>query len=197
MIEFSGGYLNAERKRAILNPEIDPDFEIELLEISYPEKFFSIYHSTVLGSLIHNGISFEMIGDVFHQGTIWQIAIEKKLASVVINDIKNVGKKRVDFIYADQTIQADDDFINETMTVSSLRLDLVIAEVFNISRNDSKELVENGGVRLNYFDFDNPSYQLLPMDLVSVHGNGRFRFLRTTGGTNRNKLKIEIQKISR
>ncbi|MDR0898848.1 MAG: hypothetical protein LBM27_00660 [Lactobacillaceae bacterium] len=195
-VKFFGGYLGSERRRAIINPESD-DFQIATIQIEYPDKFFTIYHSTIIGSLIHNGIRFEAIGDVIHEGNIWQFFIEENLSEFVQREIHNVGKKSVKFIAAQKTITSDDDFIVQTLTVNSLRLDLVISDVFNINRAESKSMIENLDVRLNYFDFNNPSYTLSMFDVVSVHGHGRFQFMGTLATTKKNKFKIEIKKISR
>ena len=47
-VSFSGGYENAERKRAIFYPSYyevqDDDFNLELIMIKYPVKFTSLTH---------------------------------------------------------------------------------------------------------------------------------------------------------
>jgi RNA-binding protein YlmH len=200
IVNFFGGYENAEKKRAILSPNFDNDnHQISLLEINYADKFNDIYHSTILGSLVHNGINFDSIGDIIHQGNRWQILVESQLAPIISSEIKHIGKKSATFenISINEIINPDIDGNIETILVSSLRLDLLISETIKISRSQAKELVESGQVRLNYFDFTNSSYQVKFGDLISIHGHGRIKLLESLGTTNRNKYRVNILKITR
>ena len=61
-VSFSGGYENAERKRAIFYPSYyevqDDDFNLELIMIKYPVKFTSLTHGQILVTLANNDFSF-------------------------------------------------------------------------------------------------------------------------------------------
>ena len=61
-----------ERKRAFLYPEYyqvhEDDFKITLYKVEYPQKFISITHPQVLGSLMSLGLKRAKFGDIILSG---------------------------------------------------------------------------------------------------------------------------------
>lgn len=89
----------------------------------------------------------------------------------------------------------DDDWEKVSITVPSLRLDAVIANTFNYSRNRAKSAIEHGLVWVNWEEIDRPDYQLAIHDLISVRHGGRIKLLQTGGKNRKNNLRLEIQLI--
>ncbi|MDR2660712.1 MAG: hypothetical protein LBC17_01530 [Lactobacillaceae bacterium] len=202
---ISFGLLNNSEKKKMFLSRQSIDFNkinwnISLLEIEYETKFNNIYHSTILGSLINNGIKFQSIGDIFESDeSRWQVIIETSIMPFVISQIKKIGKTHVNIVQKnfDQIIQPKNDSKEITVMLPSLRLDVAIGEILKISRSDAKTKIENNDVKLNFFNFDNVSYALKRGDTISVKGHGRIIFLETIGNTNRNKVKANFLKIGR
>ncbi|MBC6499406.1 hypothetical protein H7R52_13270 [Weissella confusa] len=74
--------------------EIDrPDF---MLDINYPTKFAELHHSTVLGTLINNGLSRDSFGDIIssEEGD-WQIVATEQMARFITSSLDHVGKTKV------------------------------------------------------------------------------------------------------
>ena len=63
-----------------------------------------------------------------------------------------------------------EEWMTETLTVSSLRLDTVIASIFNISRQKSASLIQSGKVKVNWSEKDQVSLELQELDLISIRG---------------------------
>lgn len=89
-----------------------------------------------------------------------------------------------------------EEWIPIVTTVSSLRLDAVIAVGFNYSRNRAKQLIEHGQVRLNWEEIDRPDYQIVVHDLISVRHGGRLRIDMTNGKTKKDKERITISVVN-
>lgn len=58
-------------------------------------------------------------------------------------------------------------------TVSSLRLDAVVAGGFRLSRGTAAELIGMGRVKLRHLPEERPDARVAPGDAISVRGYGR------------------------
>lgn len=197
-VQFYGGYEAAERKRAIICPEYfsptQSDFEMELTEVVYPSKFASLTHGKILGTLIGTGMKRELFGDILSDGTRWQFLLASNIASYVHAQVTKIGKVSVRLesrSYTDLIIPIDDWTIVHD-TVSSLRLDTVIAAIYNISRQRAKELVTSGKVKLNWAAFERPDFELGLLDIVSIRGYGRIQIKAIEGKSKKDKWRVEF-----
>ena len=68
-----GGFENAERERVIIAPDYfvptPADFQIQISAIKYPEKFATIEHRDVLGSMMALGVDRAQFGDIILDGS--------------------------------------------------------------------------------------------------------------------------------
>lgn len=196
-----GGYPNAEMQRMLLYPDYftpdHHDFKIRLMDIKYPVKFAELHHRQILGTLLGSGIQRHSFGDILNQGTSWQLLISDEMTRFVTRQIDRVGKVRAQFqpIDGEQVLTPESDWEPVRTTVPSLRLDAVIANVFNYSRNRAKETIQHGLVRVNWETVERPDYQLAEQDLVSVRHGGRIQLTQTNGRNKKNNIRLEIQLI--
>ena len=93
------------------------------------------------------------------------------------------------------TPQEEWDDINTT--VSSLRLDTIVANGYNVSRTHAKELVERGMVRVNWTEIDRPDFMLAVNDLISVRRFGRMKLLAENGITKKDKWRVTLAVIKK
>ena len=197
-VQFYGGYEAAERKRAIICPEYfsptQSDFEMELTEVVYPSKFASLTHGKILGTLIGTGMKRELFGDILSDGTRWQFLLASNIASYVHSQVTKIGKVSVRLEKRTYTalITPIDDWTIVHDTVSSLRLDTVIAAIYNISRQRAKELVTSGKVKLNWAAFERPDFELGLLDIVSIRGYGRIQIKAIEGKSKKDKWRVEF-----
>lgn len=82
-----------------------------------------------------------------------------------------------------------------TVFTSSLRIDTMIATVYNISRNRVKELINAKKVQLNWMVLTKPDTELGALDIVSVRGFGRIKLSAVLGRSKRGKLRCEVAVI--
>ncbi|TYC50123.1 RNA-binding protein [Weissella muntiaci] len=200
----NGGNASAEMARGLIYPSYyEPtvaDFELAAIEISYPAKFAELHHSTIMGALIHNGLERDAFGDVI--GTDdghWQFVSTTAMVSYIETTMDHIGKTKVRFIPIDlsdlQTAQ--DDWETLEMTVSSLRLDNIVANGYNVSRAHAKELVERGQVRVNWTTVDRPDYSLAINDMISVRKFGRIKIVAENGLTKKEKWRVTLSVIKK
>ncbi|WP_125980246.1 YlmH family RNA-binding protein [Loigolactobacillus iwatensis] len=196
--QFGGGYTDAERKRVLIFPDyfepVSDDFEIQLFEIRYPQKFTQLSHAKILGTLVNAGISRDVFGDIMTDGNRWQFFVEKSMVDYVTLQITKIGRVTVHLETEDYTelLIPKDAWQIEQVTTSSLRIDALISSVYNISRQRSKELVENGKIKLNWQAFERPDFELGLLDIISVRGFGRIQLREIEGKTKKEKYRLQL-----
>ncbi len=80
-----------------------------------------------------------------------------------------------------------------TGTVSSVRLDSILAVAFKGSRSKLSGLITGGKVFVNSKSILSNSYLLKENDIVSVRGFGKFIFKGVTNQTKKGRYSVEIQ----
>ena len=202
-IKFSGGYPDAEMKRALIFPRyFKPklsDFNLALVQVKYPLKFVNLRHSQILGTLMSCGIERKVVGDIVTDGRHWQFWVEKSLLSYLLVQIHQINRNRVKLIQVSvqKMVHPRSDWRNQFVVISSLRIDNVIATSFNLSRQRAKSLVKHGRVRLNWGTFDQPDGLLQPGDILSIRHFGRVKIRNLNGKSKKGKLKVVISIIKK
>lgn len=77
---------------------------------------------------------------------------------------------------------------------ASKRIDVVIAAVYNLSRNETSKLIKAEKVFVNSRLVTSNSYMLCDNDIVSVRGFGRFSFDKEIKTTKKGRLVLEVKK---
>ncbi|HZW68523.1 MAG TPA: YlmH/Sll1252 family protein [Pseudogracilibacillus sp.] len=193
---FFGGVDDAERERAVIAPyfvDIDEaDFELIGLEATYAQKFVTLEHPDVLGAFTSLGIDRKMIGDIFvHDGRI-QLITTEEFKHYVMQELTEIKRTKVSFKeVALQDIEKDEqNWQRKHHTVSSMRLDVVVKAVYQLSRKNATKLIESERVSLNYALESNPATLLGPGDLLSVRGYGRCKLIADEGRTRKDKHRL-------
>ncbi|MFD1735741.1 RNA-binding protein [Bacillus salitolerans] len=196
-----GGSEYVERKRALIFPSFyeprEEDFQIALYAINYPQKFVKIEHPQVLGSLMGIGLKRGKFGDILIKDGIVQVVIASEVANFVLMNLESIGKSKVSLepLQLKEIIQVQEQWIEEICTVSSLRLDVIVAEAFNLSRTKSLPYIQGGHTKVNWKHVEEISFECKEGDMISVRGNGRVKILQIEGKTKRDKWKLLIGRI--
>ncbi|HFI0150520.1 TPA: RNA-binding protein [Streptococcus suis] len=196
-------FLATEFSRCILAPEYyqldSEDFEIQLLEIQYPQKFYSLTHSQVLGTLLNRlGMKRDFLGDIICNDDSCLILIDNKFSLLAQQEIQRIGKIPIKWKERELSKWCGEIPVShptKQILVSSLRLDKVVAVSFSLSRSQAVNLIESGHVKVDYSPSQQVSKALTIGQLVSVRGFGRVRLKEKVGYSRQGKLKIEIEII--
>lgn len=200
-LRFFGGYDQAERKQAILAPfyeEVGQDqFDLTVLEGSYHQKFVSLSHRDVLGTLMSLGIQRKKIGDLIVEDGIFQIILDRDIAVFVqmqLTKIKHtsISLKEVPFT---QIIEPKHKWDEKDTTVSSTRLDVVLKEIYQLSRQKAQDFINKEAVKVNYRVVQDPAFTVEPGDLISLRKKGRSKVIDILGETKKQKYLIRIAKL--
>lgn len=197
---FHGGTDTTERKRSILAPPyFEPeraDYGLTLFELNYAVKFFSIEHRQILGALMNLGIRREKFGDILINGQAVQFIVAEEISEFVSLNLQSVGRAPVSLkeINENQLLIPQDEWRAFTGTVTALRLDAVLSEIFNISRAKATTYIQKGLVKINWKVIEQPAYECCVSDTISLRGYGRAKLEALDGQTKKGKFRIHYSK---
>lgn len=195
--DFYGGYENASRRVLGVFPEYceDRKFPVSALTFKYRETD-KLSHRDFLGAFMSRQIKREMLGDiVVGKGTATAFVYDtvKDVLLSEITKIGSVGVKTEEDNAPD--IKVEQAFAEKNGSVSSLRLDSVLALAVGISRGKASDLIKGGGVSVNYSVIESVSHSLEAGDVFSVRGFGKFILFSVNGKTKKDRFHITVKKF--
>ena len=193
---FDGGFDDAERKVAVFkNPdwgEYRREEVIAALSVKH-RKQDVIGHRDVLGAALGLGIKREVLGDIFIGEPTVLICLAD-MADFICDELKQAG--RMSLTVGRNSLsglpEIPQKLDERTDTVASLRLDAVIAAIFNCSRNVAAETIVQGRVRLANRICEDISKNVGIGDIISVRGLGRAKLLELGGQSKKGRTWIKF-----
>lgn len=188
VVYHHGGIEQAEMQRVIIAPSfyvIEPaDFEITVFEAHYPSKFVKLSHRDVLGALMSLGLKRESYGDILVKEETCYFAVDAKMAAYIRENLSKISRGSIHLKVCERTITNEPNFRCVTRPVASFRLDVIIAELFHLSRAEAKRLIEASLVKVNYKEVEQCHFLCHNNDIISVRRHGRV-LLRDLNKQNR------------
>ena len=194
-LTFDGGIKNSEYQKAIISPsDKDVSNEITIIKISYNPKYLNLTHRILLGTLIHLGISRNRIGDIVINDNCAYVAISSNLLLFIKENLTSIHHQEVKIEEYFEEIELEDKGIEKTIFLQSIRLDSVIAQTFNLSREEASDLIKHEMVKVNQKVTVKSFQNLKTCDIISVAHKGRIKILddSTTSRSGRIVMKIKI-----
>lgn len=192
-----GGYPDAERKIACFGNENDfgysPCPPVEIVCISpLSEKFADdLNHRDFLGSLMGLGIKRETLGDIVINKNKGYLICLDTMAKYIID---NLTKVRHTSVTCERCNEIPIEYLpqpkEKMVIVSSLRLDVLISGVYDISRSKSSALIDGEKVFINGKLTKSNSVNIENGSMISVRGYGRFRYTEVLGTTRKDRIRI-------
>src|SRR5699024_11959268 len=119
--------------------------------IEYPQKFTKINHSAILGTLANSGIVTSIFGDIItdDQGK-WQFFTKKEMTEFFEEQIDRIGRAKVKLrpISFKEVLVPEDDSIEKTEIVASMRIDAVLSGISKIGRAHVQKMIDRKSTRL-------------------------------------------------
>lgn len=199
-VQLLGGYETAERKIACFGRDdaevLQAKLPISCIKISPAAPKFAdkLTHRDFLGALMNLGIKREMLGDIIVYENTGYLFCLNKIADYIIDNVSTVKHTTVKCTEVPsppvESVALPDE---ETITVASERIDVLIASVFKLSRSAVVPMFVQGKVFISGRQISNSSHQLNNGDIVSVRGCGRFIYCGTFGKTKKDRLKVTVR----
>ena len=194
LVCLDGGFENAEYKRAIFKPiEYNTNaFKIKVYEIQYQKRYLTLTHRKVLGSLMSLGIKRESIGDIVFLKEHVYFACTEEISSYILASFKTIQGIPIELVEQNERIEVKKEMKEETHIVSSMRLDVILASAYHLSRNEASQMILDGLVSLNHIVCLNTSKMVLEGDIISVRHKGRIYVGRIGGKTRSGRISLKL-----
>ncbi|MGI6107102.1 MAG: RNA-binding protein [Lachnospiraceae bacterium] len=199
---LDGGTENAERKAVCYTAqgagrdECPAPCVLLKAEQTNPRFAEKLTHRDYLGALMNLGLERSVIGDLLPVENGCYIICLEHAADFICGQYSLVRHTAVrcarvpwtDFQYTPATKEIRG-------TVSSVRLDSLIAIAFRESRSRMAPLIAGEKVYVNGKCVRSASYLPHPGDLISVRGKGKFRYAESGGVTKKGRVSVLIERF--
>ena len=196
---FFGGYKDAERQMLGVCPyDLSYQaFPLTVLEVKVKTGIGKqLSHRDFLGALLGLGIERETVGDIIIKSFGAYIIIKQDMLPYIrahltcIGKYQNIEINEIDF----EAVSVDPPATKIIQTtVASLRLDVIVAAAFNLSRGSASQLIQNDRVKCNGV-IRGTSQLISQGDFVTVRGYGKMKLQQVNGYTKKDRLHITIEK---
>jgi len=194
-----GGAMGCERLMLGFYSEYDSlsegDFPIDAISIAHDND--KLTHRDFLGSILGCGISREKLGDIFVFSDKAIAFFDKEISGFVMSTLASVGRTPVslEILKDDFLIAPFVDGVCKELVVSSMRLDAVIAAVFNMSRGKAAKFIESEKVFVNWQAAKSTSKTVEAGDNITLRGFGRAKIEAVNGQTKKGNISISVLTI--
>lgn len=151
-------------------------------------------HRDFLGAVLNLGIERGTVGDIFTKNSCAYLYCLDTISQFIIDNLTVVKHTPV-------SVQAADCLSSEffpqpepvTLSVSSERLDAVIAALYRFSRSASLDYFKAGKVYINSRITLNSSIRPKDGDIISVRGKGRFIYDGILKETKKGRYRVSVR----
>ncbi|MBU5266030.1 YlmH family RNA-binding protein [Virgibacillus proomii] len=200
-LRFDGGHPYTERKRVVIAPFYEElkevDSELCLLQASFQTKFVYLTHRDVMGACLSLGVKRKKLGDMDVSDGNVQIIVASEIVPYVMTNLTMIKHARIQLKerpLTELTI-VKPNWMEQETTIASLRLDVVVKEIYRVSRKEAVGYINKQYVKVNHKLVDDAAFILQEGDMLSVRGKGRSKLMQIKGRTRKDKVKVTFARL--
>lgn len=201
-----GGFENCQRNIIIFYPE---KFDLNIVKnnlskligfirIELPKELYQKYsHKDYLGGIIKLGISREKIGDilVFENGAdIIATSDVLEYLSTNLSSLIRFQKSNIQILNIEKIRKSEQKMQEITLTIPSLRIDSIVADLCHTSRNKACQLIEQENVYINYNIVYKTNFMVKENDVLTIRHYGKYNILGIIGKTRKGNVLLKVEK---
>jgi len=202
---FKSAYQEAERKILIIYPEkltqeiVEESINniINVIKIKLPnEQIGKYHHKDYLGIIMQFGLERERIGDIIVYDDKAYIIVMQENAQYIrdsLLDTRQFKKSKIEIIETSEIEVKEKEFEEIKITINSPRLDNFVSEIAKISRKETKKLIEEEQVIVNYQPETKQTKIINQGDIITIRKKGKF-IVDEFKNINRNNKQVVILK---
>ena len=198
--ETFGGYEMAERQMVAFLPDAlcsEYQYPMQVLKIRPANPRFAeeLSHRDYLGSLMNLGVERCKMGDILLLEDCAEVFVCQNIAEYLCQELTRIRHTVVQTNLAPlEEVSYEPRFEEIKGTVSSIRLDSVLALAYPLSRSKMTSYIEGGRVFVNGKLITSNGYHLKEGDILSVRGLGRIRYEGMLSETKKKRCLISLRK---
>lgn len=142
------------------------------------------------------GLERKKIGDIIIDENTAYVVLKKTITNFIIQNLEKVGRNRVKLeVFVEEIPIKEDSTMDKKVTVSSMRIDVLLSSVLHISRGKANTLLQKEYVKVNHELIKSKNKILSKGDMISVRKHGRFYITEVLGKSRKDKFILLIKKI--
>lgn len=211
---FYGGFGDAERTVAVMLPDYveaadyaslcryfddcPENNPLRVVEIEKDKFSPALSHRDYLGALMALGIRREVTGDILVSETGCKIAVLSHMADFIAENLGKAGRgslKAKVVLPSHSADTAQDNGVEESFTVSSMRLDSVVKNAFCLSRSDACRGIESGVVFVNDIECLKADKKITEGDKIVFRRKGRIIVKDCSGVSKKGRIIVTVKKF--
>ncbi len=195
---FYGGFEDAERTilgffPPCISPSVD-GFPLQAIRFTY-RAADRPQHRAVLGALMHCGIERDTVGDILIDDTYAVVFVHNNVARHVLEQVKSIGAAGVTAsVYTGTALPSLGECVECSDTISSERLDCVVAALAKCSRADACAQIEQGRVFVNALPQDKITKKVFEGEKITIRGKGKFIIQSLAQKTKKGRIVLIYKK---
>ncbi len=195
---FYGGYPEAERVFFAALPDwcADPQeeyFPITPLTFTY-RKGSGLSHRDFLGSLMALQLRREAIGDILIEDGRAVAFLSRETAPLVLSELRKVGSVGVSVSKgAMEPLPSAHRMESFSTTISSPRLDAVVAALAKTGRGEAARLIESGLVSIDALVCEKTTRTVFAGTVIKIRGKGKFKLSSLDDRTKKQRLILRYE----
>ncbi len=152
-------------------------------------------HKDFLGAILNLGIKRTKIGDILVHEDYTDVIVKKEIGDFILFNLEKVSNKKVlvEEKSLDSICPVEIPYKDINKTLSSYRLDVYISSSYNLSRQESMDIIKSGYVKVNWEPINRAAKELVVGDMISVRGYGRSILHSVEGLSKKGKIKATIR----
>lgn len=179
---------------------LEDTYDLSIIKIT-PSKFSKkLFHKDFLGSILGLGIKRDKVGDIITcDDNSAYVFIANDILDFIKLNLTKIGHEtiKVDNVNKVKIENKENDFKERDLTITSYRMDNLIAHAFGVSRTLAQSLIEKEFVKVNYETNINDLYEIKEGDLLSVRGYGRIKIALLDGENKKGRKRVKVQIYSK
>lgn len=193
-LRLFGGYEDAERQMACFTPPDGwaDDYPIAALMLTWPHQHAPT-HRDLLGSVMGLGIRRGLVGDIVVEADRAYLFAEAAMAQHIASVLSGAGRVHLQVALLEELpVPVPPEGKPVRDTVSSPRLDAVVAGGFSISRSKAADLINAGHVKLRHIPCLRTDAHVGEGDVISVRGFGRLQLCEIGQPTRKGRYPLSM-----
>jgi len=193
LIRYEGGYPGALKKKVIFLRDEEDDFsDIACIIAEIDQRFRTISHRDVLGSLMSLQIDRHSFGDFWIEKDRIVLYASHQMAAFLCENLIRIASLSVRFeVSEEHPVQVFHRREFEAV-VSSERMDVLIAALAGVSRSKAVQMIREGKVQLNHRPLVKPDEVCDNNSTISIRGSGRFHYLGVERRTRKDRMVVRF-----
>jgi len=127
-------------------------------------------------------------------GNSCTVICDSGIASYIVDNLERVGRLGVKVELCTEIEIPETKQEKIIVSVASLRLDIIAAEAFSVSRTQASEMIRSGLCFVNWVQKESPSHIVKLGDVITLRRKGRVTLSGIGGQSRKGKTFIELKK---